>query len=215
MSHEARFEYLKRIQFEYLNSDRRRRTVLLNHAQMVTGMSRKHLIRWLNRTTPERDLASIRRGRPKRYGPELEKHLHRLWLAMEQPCDKKMVVLMRTILSKYRRHAPDFNDALAAQAASIGAATLDRMARSWKVQRGLALTKAPTSQWYKSAIPVQPKDWNVITPGRVQVDTVSHCGESGTGTFASTLTMTDIHTHWTEMRATWTTNSSRNHPGVR
>jgi hypothetical protein len=210
MSHEARFEYLKKIQFEYLNSDRRRKNELLNHAQMVTGMSRKHLIRWLNRRAPEAAAAPIRRGRPRRYGPELERHLQRLWLALEQPCGKKMAVLVPAVLGKYRRHAPDMNDELARQAAMIGAATLDRMARAWKVQRGLCLTKAPTSQWYKSAIPVQPKDWNVSAPGRVQVDTVSHCGDSGHGAFASTLTMTDIHTHWTEMRATWT----KNHQGI-
>lgn len=83
MSHEARFEYLKKIQFEYLNSDRRRKNELLNHAQMVTGVSRKHLIRLLNAPVPELAAAPIRRGRPKRYGPELERHLQRLWLALE------------------------------------------------------------------------------------------------------------------------------------
>ena len=83
MSHEARFEYLKKIQFEYLNSGRSRKIELLNHAEMVTGMSRKHLIRWLNRTT-DRAATPVRRGRPRRYGPELERHLQRLWLALER-----------------------------------------------------------------------------------------------------------------------------------
>ena len=40
MSHEARFEYLKKIQFEYLNSKRSRKNEPLNHAEMVTGMTR-------------------------------------------------------------------------------------------------------------------------------------------------------------------------------
>ena len=31
MSHEARFEYLKKIRFDYLNSNRRRKNDLLNH----------------------------------------------------------------------------------------------------------------------------------------------------------------------------------------
>ena len=210
MSHEARFEYLKKIQFEYLNSNRRRKNDLLNHAQLATGMSRKHLIRWFNRASPQEGLKQRKRGRPRKYTPELEKHLQRLWLALEQPCGKKMAVLIPVVIEKYRKHAPDLNESLIRQASSIAAATLDRMAQRWKVQRGLCLTKAPTSQWYKSAIPVQPKDWNVTAPGRVQVDTVSHCGESGSGAFASTLTMTDIYTHWTEMRATWT----KNHQGI-
>jgi len=107
MSHEARFEYLKKIQFEYLNSARRRKTDLLNHAGMVTGLSRKHLTRLLNRATIEHGAKQVRRGRPRRYGPDLEKHLQRLWLAMEQPCGKKMAVLLLVVIEKYRRHAPD------------------------------------------------------------------------------------------------------------
>jgi hypothetical protein len=38
----------------------------------------------------------------------------------------------------------------------------------------------------------------------VEADTVAHCGESGKGPFVSTLTLTDIATHWTENRAVWT-----------
>ncbi len=39
MSQEACYEYLKKIQFEYLNSNRRRKNELLNYAQMVTEVS--------------------------------------------------------------------------------------------------------------------------------------------------------------------------------
>jgi hypothetical protein len=55
-----------------------------------------------------------------------------------------------------------------------------------------------------------PKDWNITAPGYAQVDTVSHCGEDASGAFASTLTLTDIDSHWTEMRATWT----KRHGGI-
>jgi len=55
-----------------------------------------------------------------------------------------------------------------------------------------------------------PKDWNVTEPGYAQADTVSHCGEDASGAFASTLTLTDIDSHWTEMRATWT----KRHGGI-
>jgi IS30 family transposase len=37
----------------------------------------------------------------------------------------------------------------------------------------------------------------------MEADTVAHCGNSLAGDFAWSLTMTDIHTTWTEIRATW------------
>ena len=92
----------------------------------------------------------------------------------------------------------------------MSAATLDRFLKQIRVARGLCTTKAPTSSWYKTAIPVQAKDWNITEPGFAQADTVSHCGESGSGAFASTLTVTDLDSHWTELRATFT----KKHTGI-
>ena len=40
-----------------------------------------------------------------------------------------------------------------------------------------------------------------------QGDTVAHCGDSLQGAFTNTLTLTDIHTSWTENRATWCKSS--------
>jgi hypothetical protein len=37
----------------------------------------------------------------------------------------------------------------------------------------------------------------------MEADTVAHCGNSLAGSFIWSLTMTDIHTPWTESRATW------------
>ncbi|MCL2218698.1 MAG: hypothetical protein FWC23_02225 [Chitinispirillia bacterium] len=37
----------------------------------------------------------------------------------------------------------------------------------------------------------------------LQADTVAHCGSSLAGDFVWSLTMTDIHTGWTECRAVW------------
>jgi hypothetical protein len=45
------------------------------------------------------------------------------------------------------------------------------------------------------------KDWNVKSPGHLQGDTVAHSGPSAAGLFASTLTLTDIDSGWTENAA--------------
>ena len=208
MSNEANFEYLNSIREEYRKSNRPRKSLLLEHAVRVTGLSRKWLIRILssNSTTPRRQT----RGRPSVYRAEILEHLKRIWLFMEQPCGKRLKPILARVLPKYRTRYPDLSDEIASQLLSISPATIDRMLKVIRAHRGICTTKAPSSQWYKSVVPVQPKDWNITQPGHFQADTVSHCGEDASGAFASTLTMTDIDSHWTELRAVWT----KHHSGI-
>lgn len=208
MSNEANREYLETIREAYKKSNRADKSLILRHAMVVTGLSRKRLIRLLN---GQKAIAPRRAaGRKARYGEDVFLHVKRLWLLMEQPCGKRLKVLIPRLLASYRRREPSLTPNLEKQLLSISAASIDRYLKTARVQRGLCTTKAPTSSWYKTAIPVQPKDWNITKPGHTQADTVSHCGESGAGTFASTLTLTDIDSHWTEMRATLT----KQHRGI-
>lgn len=175
---------------------------------LVTGLTRKRLIRLLGADCGIQ--GALKRGRRPKYSPECVDHLKRLWFLMEQPCGKRLKALIPRLLSGYQKREPRLTDELAHQLVSMSAATIDRFLKTIRIERGKCTTKAPSSQWYKSAIPVQAKDWNITAPGYAQADTVSHCGEDGSGAFASTLTVTDIDSHWTEMRATFT----KQHAGI-
>jgi hypothetical protein len=206
MSNEAVNEYLNSIRESYRKSDRKGKTRLLHHAVLATGRDRKHLIKKLSKG-PEK--APTPRGRKSKYGPELLPPLKAIWLLMEQPCAKKLKVLLPRILPAFlKREALPVK--LQEALLQISPASIDRRLKEIRIQRGIPATKAPTSSWYKSAIPVMPKDYNITAPGYAQADTVSHCGEDASGAFASTLTLTDIDSHWTEMRATWT----KRHGGI-
>lgn len=207
MSNEAITEYLNSIYEEYQKADKRAKGLILQHAELVTRLTRKRLIRRLNRKL---GISGRRRGRKPTYSPEVMEPLKRLWFLMEQPCGKRLKVLIPRLLAGYRKRNPELSDAVANQLVAMSPATIDRFLKQIRVGRGLCLTKAPTSAWYKTAVPVQAKDWNITAPGFAQADTVSHCGESGSGTFTSTLTVTDLDSHWTEMRATLT----KQHTGI-
>jgi hypothetical protein len=211
VSNEAKTEYLNSIREEYRKASRREKSVILRHAMLVTGLSKSRLIR---RLSPDAQAKPPGRpGRRPRYAGnrELLEHLKRLWLALEQPCGKRLVVILPRVLPKYRAHAPDgLTDATERELLALSPATIDRLLKPLRADRGLCLTKAPTSQWYRSAVPVRPRDWNVTEPGQAQADTVSHCGEDASGAFASTLTVVDIDLHWTELRATYT----KRHTGI-
>lgn len=206
MSNEAVTEYLNSIRESYKKANRRSKANLLENAVLATKRSRKHLIRMLGRTT---NRPRVRPGRKSVYGPELLPALKSIWFLMEQPCAKKLKVLLPKILPAFSKRTPVPKET-EEKLLRMSAATIDRMLKVIRIQRGLGTTKAPTSSWYKSAIPIMPKDWNITEPGYAQADTVSHCGEDGAGAFASTLTLTDIDSHWTEMRATWT----KRHGGI-
>jgi len=160
MSNESKREYLKTIKEEYRKSSRREKTVILMHAMLVTGLSRKRIIRVLN----GKDLLyqPRKRGRTPRYGVDVIVHLKRLWFLMEQPCGKKLKVLIPRLLPSYRKRTKGLAPELEAKLVAMSAATIDRFLREIRTQRGLSTTRPPTSSWYKTAIPVQAKDWNII-----------------------------------------------------
>jgi hypothetical protein len=186
----------------YKKADRKEKALILRHSMVVTGLSRKRLIRLFNGAD---GIAPIKRtGRKAYYSEEVLKHVKRIWLLMEQPCGKKLKVLIPRLLASYRKREPNLTPDIERKLVKISAASIDRYLKIARVQRGISTTRAPTTSWYKNAIPVQAKDWNITKPGYTQADTVSHCGESAAGSFASTLTLTDIDSHWTEMRATFT-----------
>ncbi len=55
----------------------------------------------------------------------------------------------------------------------------------------------------KTHIPIKTDHWDVTQPGFLEADTVAHGGDSTSGDFVWSITLTDILTGWTEIRATW------------
>jgi hypothetical protein len=87
----------------------------------------------------------------------------------------------------------------------MSSATIDRRLRDYRDKTdllgGISTTK---SSWVKSKIPIKLLDHNVIEPGFMESDTVAHCGNSLSGEFINTLTVTDLYSGWTENRALFT-----------
>jgi transposase InsO family protein len=87
------------------------------------------------------------------------------------------------------------------QLLAISARQIDRRLQPKKTQikkRIYGRTKPGTL--LKHRIPIRTDNWDVTTPGFVEIDLVSHSGNSAEGEFIYSLNMTDIHTGWVE---TW------------
>ncbi|MGH7726777.1 MAG: integrase catalytic domain-containing protein, partial [Candidatus Eiseniibacteriota bacterium] len=168
----------------------------------VTGYHRKHAIRLLKASNPKEPAAL--QPRPRRYGDAVGEALVLLWEASDRVCSKRLKPLIPTLLEALERHGHlrlDGDVRLGVLSAS--AATIDRLLlvpRGKGNDRRYRRSKAVSS--VQRNVPVRTfADWNEPLPGFVEADLVSHSGENAAGSFAHTLTITDIASGWTECLA--------------
>ena len=83
---------------------------------------------------------------------------------------------------------------------AMSAATIDRALAAMKGEAGQKKRRrSASSSAIRRSIPVRTfSDWNDPPPGFMEADLVSHSGPVPAGSFAQTLTLTDIATGWTE-----------------
>lgn len=205
MSQEATRQYLANARPRYQKANRKEKWRILTEFCLISGYNRKHAIRLMNGKSQVR---SNKSGPKRKYGMDLIRPLKELWLKMGQPCSKRLKRAIPRWLPHYQKRRPELTELQAQLLLEISRSSIDRLLKAVRAKRGISATRAPTGQWYKSVIPIQAKDWNITQTGHMQGDTVAHCGDRLEGAFVNSLTLTDIHTSWTENRATWTKGSS-------
>lgn len=200
MSIKARREYLAAIRERYQKSCKKGKTAILDEFCKICGYSRSYAIRILNSQAQPR----VRKpGRKPIYNESVLVHLKALWEATGRVCSKKLKAAIPIWLKFYKPEeaiSPQSRELLL----RISPATIDRILYPHRklTQKGKSTTSG--SIWIKNNIPLKTLDQKIKTPGHIEADTVSHCGDNASGAFVSTLTMTDVFSAWTENRATWT-----------
>jgi len=126
-------------------------------------------------------------------------------LVSDQMCSKKLVATIPLWLPFYERAYEKLSDEIENQLLSISAATIDRRLAPTRARarpRGLGATR-PGSM-LRNQIPVRTHNRDISQPGFMEADAVpTKSRDSLAGNFIWSLTLTDIHTGWTERRATW------------
>lgn len=194
-SNEPRTEHIKRIQERYRGSDKRKKSMILSEFCLTWNIDRKHAIKLLNgsRGGPRK-----KAGRKPQYDSALVRHITVLWDSMERIHPKRMKAAIPIWLPFYRD--PELDPKLKAQLLAMSASTIERfLNRGRKVIKGLSLTRR--SKFFRYKIPLTNTNEKIINAGHVAADTVAHCGDNISGTYAWSLTMTDRLTGWTENRA--------------
>ena len=201
MSRLAKKQYLLAILDRYKQAGRVEKARILSEFCSVCGYNRKYAIRLLSqpfRVCPKRP------GRRAIYGQDVGKLLTEFWHALGRICSKRIHAALPEWLPAYEEARGPLPEDLRSLLLAMSPATIDRLlvpARG-KWNQGLSATR-PSKWWYRSRIPIRPVDLDVKEPGYLQTDTVVHCGETLLGYYASTLTVTDLASTWTESCALW------------
>ncbi|CAN5484679.1 hypothetical protein BH09VER1_BH09VER1_55300 [soil metagenome] len=99
----VREEMLPRLRQRYANRGREGRSGMITEVVEQFGYSRKHAIKLLGAKAGWGGDPEVRKGRPPRYGAEVEEDLWRIWQAAEQPCGKRMAALREWWLPPYEK----------------------------------------------------------------------------------------------------------------
>lgn len=193
---------LEQARERYGRRGREGRSRIWDEVCALCGYERKHAMKVLGgkRAIPGR--GRPRGGSQPVYGQAEREVIQRIGMAAEQPCGKRLKPALPLWLPFYEKRWGKLSGARRQKLLKASAATLDRLlapCRAGAGGRGRCGTRPGTL--LRSQIPIRTEHWEVKGPGYIEADTVAHCGLSMAGEFCWSLTLTDVHTQWTQTRA--------------
>jgi hypothetical protein len=215
MSNQSKQEYLESARARYSSRNRQGKGKMISEISDTFGWTRKHTIKALNGKANFGKKAK-KRGRKATYGNAEQTVLIDIWKSSEQPCG---ILLKETIplwLDSYQSNNGKLSAETLSKVISCSPRQLDRITKPHKLESNRHGRKTGrTSHRLKTLIPVQCGPQEVDRPGWFEADTVSHGGGSSTGAFMWSLTLTDLHTGWTELYGLWGNSGSEVCVGLR
>ena len=194
----ARQELVQAVRARYAAGSRETKSRILQEFASASGYHRKSAIRILNGAAyPEEHQRGHRR--PRIYDEAARQALIVLWEASDRVCGKRLKALFPILVPALERNGHLVLDTvIRPKLLNMSAATIDRLLKDIRtVANSRRRRKQPTA--LRRSVPIRTfADWNDPLPGFMEIDLVSHSGEVAAGSFAHTLTLTDIASGWTE-----------------
>lgn len=207
MSERSKSEYLAVARARYRGRGRAGRSRLLDEVCEVCGLSRKHAIKVLGGRAGTKGRRG-RSGRGRKYGVEVGRVVHEIWKRAEQPCSVRLVAALPGWLGSYEKRHGALEVELREKVLGASARTLERLLAAKKAGRNGRRWHGRGSHGLKQQIEVRCGRWEVAGPGWMEADTVSHGGGASSGDYLWSVTLTDIYSGWTELRAVWNCGGS-------
>jgi hypothetical protein len=208
MGHLTMELYLRNLSTRYRQSNKKDKGIMLDEYCSTSGHSRKHAIKsignaWRQKMERKPNVKESRGKKPVYHKTELSIALKNIWLATDQMCGKRLKYALLDWLPYYEKHYSKLSDETKEKLQSISSATIDRVLSPYRADFNKGLSGTKPGSILKTQIPILTEQWDASMPGFVEADTVAHCGTSLVGDFIWSLTVTDINSGWTELRALW------------
>ncbi len=203
MSRRTKTEYFEALYAPYHHASKGEMQKMLDQFCRLCRYNRKYAIRKLNGPRPghRRPKPLRRRGRREAYRAPVIRILREVWEAAGYPWSVRLKALLPLWLPWIEQRftlTPELKEKLLA----ISARQIDRRLQPFKRQvRKRIYGRTKPGTLLKHQIPIRTTHWDVQEPGWVEIDLVSHSGNSGDGEFIYSLNLTDIFTGWVETRA--------------
>lgn len=211
MTMNTRKEYRQNIQEQYQKANKKEKTRLLNEYCRNTGQNRKYAIRILNdqmtQMTDEPELTLIRssckKSRDSKYNHQIRAALVKVWEIMDYPCGQRLAPVIKELVDRLRSLGElEINDQTTKLLKEMSPASIDRALRHEKsVQRRNYFSGTRPGTFFRDRIPVRLNDWDTSIVGNQAIDCVEHGGDSSSGEYGHTVSITDIATGWWEGQA--------------
>jgi hypothetical protein len=124
-----------------------------------------------------------------------------IWRVSGGLCPKRLVPFLPEYIASLERFEEiDLCPGVKALLQEMSVSTAERILGRERRVRGISTTRPGELLRHQIAF----RTWDESderTPGFMEIDLVAHCGGTASGDYAYTLTMTDVHTGWTECYA--------------
>jgi hypothetical protein len=205
MSLSSRRELAATVSPRYRAANKAAKTDILDEFVLSTGLNRKYAIGLLSRicVSKSRSKGESPRHRPRKYGADVAQAFMAIWRISGGLCPKRLVPFLPELITCLERFeeialCPHVRALLLAMSIS----TAERILKQERRVRGRGISTTLPGALLRHQIPIRTwNEWDERQAGFMEIDLVAHCGGTASGDFAYTLTMTDVHTGWTECYA--------------
>jgi hypothetical protein len=197
ISKQTKAEVLEALRQRYQQAPKVDKSRILDEFVALAGCHRKHAIRLLTSARPAPVATPVTAQRT--YDDAVREALIVLWEAADRICGKRLKAILPGLIIALEQHGHLALDATVRQRLlSVSAATIDRLLASVR-RTASGRKKRRTRTKPSSQVPIRTfADWKEPLPGYLEIDFVSHGGESMQGAFLWSLVATDVCSGWTE-----------------
>jgi hypothetical protein len=197
ISKQTKHEVLEALHERYDHATKLEKSKILDEFVAIAHCHRKHAIRLLTGVDPVDHKAPAPARRI--YSEAVREALIVLWEAADRICGKRLKAILPDLIAAMERHGHLALDPIIRQhLLTISPATIDRLLAPIHDTAGQRRKRKRATKSSRQ-IPIRTfADWNEPDPGFLEVDFVSHGGDSMQGTFLWSLVATDVCSGWTE-----------------